>query len=185
MIRNFAFHNQIKTPNTSIFRHGRRFEFPNPLHTRPCRLERVHTPTEHLFRKCSNGAFCTSKQHISQRRNNRVPSPPQNSGIDAENDYQLLRGCFYECECTKGKDKRDENYSRGARGAIHERGQQTNNKRMINHTGEMAISTALRPAQPLMDRPSRYEQGMPDCILMKLPRGTRHAHEGYTCTIEG
>jgi hypothetical protein len=68
-----------------------------------------------------------------------VPSPPQNSGIDAENDYQLLRGCFYECECTKGKDKRDENYSRGARGAIHERGQQTNNKRVINHTGEMAI----------------------------------------------
>ena len=53
-------------------RHGRRFEFPNPPHTRPCRLERVHTPTAHLFRKCSNGAFCTSKQHISQRRNDRV-----------------------------------------------------------------------------------------------------------------
>ena len=26
---------------------------------------------------------------------------------------------------------------------------------------------------------------MPDCILAKLPRGTRHAHDGYTCTIEG
>jgi len=26
---------------------------------------------------------------------------------------------------------------------------------------------------------------MPDRILMKLPRGTRHAHDGYTCTIEG
>ena len=50
----------------------RRFEFPNPPHTRPCRLERVHTPTAHLFRKCSNGAFCTSKQHISPRRNDRV-----------------------------------------------------------------------------------------------------------------
>ena len=49
-----------------------RFEFPNPPHTRPCRLERVHTPTAHLFRKCSNGAFCTSKQHISPRRNDRV-----------------------------------------------------------------------------------------------------------------
>ena len=49
-----------------------RFEFPNPPHTRPCRLERVHTPTAHLFRKCSNGAFCTSKQHISERRNDRV-----------------------------------------------------------------------------------------------------------------
>ena len=49
-----------------------RFEFPNPPHTRPCRLERVHTPTAHLFRKCSNGAFCTSKQHISPGRNDRV-----------------------------------------------------------------------------------------------------------------
>ena len=49
-----------------------RFEFPNPPHTRPCRLERVHTPTAHLFRKCSNGAFCTSKQRISPRRNDRV-----------------------------------------------------------------------------------------------------------------
>jgi len=46
--------------------------------TRPCRLERVHTPTAHLFRKCSNGAFCTSKQHISQRRNARVR--PQTRG---------------------------------------------------------------------------------------------------------
>ena len=49
-----------------------RFELPNPPHTRPCRIERVHTPTAHLFRKCSNGAFCTSKQHISPRRNDRV-----------------------------------------------------------------------------------------------------------------
>jgi hypothetical protein len=49
-----------------------RFEFLSPPHTRPCRLERVHTPTAHLLRKCSNGAFCTSKQHISERRNDRV-----------------------------------------------------------------------------------------------------------------
>jgi len=56
-----------------------RFEFPNPPHTRPCRLERVHTPTAHLFRKCSNGAFCTSKQHISPGRNDRVR--PQTRGI--------------------------------------------------------------------------------------------------------
>ena len=54
-----------------------RFEFPNPPHTRPCRLERVHTPTAHLFRKCSNGAFCTSKQHISPRRNDRVLPQPR------------------------------------------------------------------------------------------------------------
>ena len=49
-----------------------RFELPNPPHIRPCRIERVHTPTAHLFRKCSNGAFCTSKQRISPRRNDRV-----------------------------------------------------------------------------------------------------------------
>ena len=55
-----------------------RFELPNPPHTRPCRIERVHTPTAHLFRKCSNGAFCTSKQHISPRRNDRVH--PQTRG---------------------------------------------------------------------------------------------------------
>ena len=65
--------NQISKKESAVSsRHGRRFEFPNPPHTRPCRLERVHTPTAHLFRKCSNGAFCTSKQHISPRRNDRV-----------------------------------------------------------------------------------------------------------------
>ena len=58
--------------NFQKFTMAARFEFPNPPHTRPCRLERVHTPTAHLFRKCSNGAFCTSKQHISPRRNDRV-----------------------------------------------------------------------------------------------------------------
>ena len=55
-----------------------RFELPNPPHTRPCRLERVHTPAAHLFRKCSNGALCTSKQHISPGRNDRVH--PQTRG---------------------------------------------------------------------------------------------------------
>ena len=61
-----------KNSNFQKFTMAARFEFPNPPHTRPCRLERVHTPTAHLFRKCSNGAFCTSKQRISPRRNDRV-----------------------------------------------------------------------------------------------------------------
>ena len=44
---------------------------------------------------------------------------------------------------------------------------------------------ALRPPQTPMDRPRRYESGAPECILTNLPRGKRHAHNGYTSTIEG
>ena len=72
-----------------------RFELPNPPHTRPCRIERVHTPTAHLFRKCSNGAFCTSKQHISPRRNDRVRphtrgGRPHRSGARTWVVYELV-----------------------------------------------------------------------------------------------
>ena len=68
-----------------------RFEFPNPPHTRPCRLERVHTPTAHLFRKCSNGAFCTSKQRISQRRNDRVLPQPRGGRPHRSGDRPTAR----------------------------------------------------------------------------------------------